>query len=122
MKNWFQPIPINVFAAAQILLDNLTKEDLNHLKVYGSIDFHHTLGQRIRNEWLWDENSPLHQYFWNNYKIWHGDDMSSVILNYSRSLIANEGYDFPKAAEHYQQYWLKVMGLKPGTRPEKEKV
>lgn len=116
-ENWFQPIPKNLEEAVARLNDNLFPEDLDYLKVNGSGAFHMTLSQRMRNEWLWDEKSVLNKYFWDNYKLYHADDTSTVILDVLQAKLNNKTFNINERAKHYQEYW-KQYGIEPGTRPK----
>jgi hypothetical protein len=117
--NWFQPIPKNIDEAAGRLNDNLFPEDLNYLKTNGSVPFHN-LGQRMRNEWLWDKKSILNKYFWDNYKIWHADDMSMIILDQLQANLNNKEFNLDEKVRNYYIYWESAMGITPGERPKDE--
>lgn len=68
------------------------------------IEFHHTLGRRIRNEWgLWS-GGPLQDYF-KGLGLWHADDMSGVILTSFYRHLNNLPLDIEGQVKYYLDYW-----------------
>lgn len=115
--NWFKPIPTTLEESVSRLYVHLEEEDKNYLKEYESSAFHYNLGQEIRNQWkLWQRNTILYNYFWNKYKIWHADDMSSIILDQLEANLKGESFDIDKEVRNYHIYWEAVMGIIPGKR------
>jgi hypothetical protein len=92
-------------------LDNLlSDEDKKYIQNSDSekimIDFHHSLGQHLRNSWdLWKE-SPLSNYF-NKLGIDHPDDMSGIILDSYWRMKHNEPIALNAQIQHYKDYWAK---------------
>jgi hypothetical protein len=72
---------------------------------------HHGYGQMIRNAWLWDPNSRLHQWFKDTYGLGHADDMSGLIMDGFEAKIRGEEYtenDINERVTHYKTHWLKI--------------
>jgi hypothetical protein len=67
--------------------------------------WHNDLGRWIRNNWkLWELNSDLVNHF-NLLKIWHADDMSSIILRSAHRKYHNKPIELDLQIKHYKDYW-----------------
>lgn len=121
MKNWFKPIPKDLKEAVARLHENLLDEDKKYLKENGSAQFHHGLGRHLRNEWkLWQKNTILNKWFWDTHKIWHADDISSIILDYLAEILNGRYLNVDEEVKRYHNHWLEVSKIKPGERPKDE--
>ncbi len=76
------------------------------------INFHHSTGRQIRNDWdLWNDDTPLHKEF-NSIKIFHADDMSGIILETAKRILMQQPIDLKGQVEKYLKYWSgKGIGL-----------
>lgn len=102
-------IPETLDAAVDFLLENLKPGDIAyiiHCEESGMSMYHHTLGQWMRNRWgLWN-GSKLKDHF-ENLRIWHGDDMSSIILITLWRVIHNKPILLEKQIQAYHEFWAK---------------
>jgi len=103
MKNLKTPKTID-----QAVLNILMLPDIEVLKNNNPIDFHHSAGRQIRNEWkLWDKESNLHKEF-NAIGIFHADDMSEIIFDTAHRIINGKTVDLVGQVKYYQSYWFKA--------------
>jgi len=73
---------------------------------------HHTVGRSIRNDWgLWKEDSPLVKWF-NEKKIYHADDMSSIIIISFHRKINGKDINLDNQIEKYIEYWAEMKRAK----------
>lgn len=69
-------------------------------------DYHHGLGQWMRNSWQLWHNSILSQYF-QKMGIWHADDMSGVILLSFHRFLNQKQVDIDGQVKFYKDFWDK---------------
>lgn len=85
---------------------------------------HHQAGQFIRNSWYlwwfqkhdcvkWPKSKPGLVKLFNDLKIVHPDDMSSILLTLLHRKIRHESVDMDVIIEHYHDYW-KSKGFRDG--------
>jgi len=92
----------------EAVFEILKSSDIENLKEEDPVSFHHSTGRWLRNKWgLWDQNSPLHRAF-NAIGIFHGDDMSGIILESSHRILNGLPVDLREQVKYYQKYWLKT--------------
>lgn len=77
--------PNNLDEAIAILTEEYSKKP-EQLKAFRDAEssgiFHHGFGTFIRNSWhLWEQETPIVKWFKKTYRIEHGDDISSIILD-----------------------------------------
>jgi len=83
----------------------LKEEGIEEFKNKDPIEYHHSTGRSIRNDWgLWDSESNLHKFF-NLIGIYHADDMSGIILDTVHRIINGIPIDLDGQVEHYKDYW-----------------
>lgn len=81
--------------------------EIRHKPEEGVIEYHHSLGRWIRNNWgLW-ASSRLAQYF-NQLGIRHPDDMSGIILTSFWRHLNSQSIRLEEQIEHYQEYWRRA--------------
>lgn len=98
-------ILVNEFiASSSETISKILDEDTETFQIHE----HFNTGLHIRNAWnLWDNKSPLVKWF-NNKGIYHGDDISSLIIKAFHSRIRNNSnFDFNKEIQYYIKYWEK---------------
>lgn len=102
-------IPTNLEECFKELHKKAMDKDLEDIKSRPEedmIEFHHTLGRWIRNEWgLWSGGS-LQDYF-KNLGLHHADDMSGLILTSFYRHLKNIPLDIQKQVNYYKEYWDK---------------
>jgi hypothetical protein len=92
---------------------------------------HHGLGQHLRNSWLlwwypensilnWPQTCPDIVKFFNEKGIYHGDDISSIILTSFYRKFQNRDIDLDGQVRYFIDYWKKE-GF-PDGNPMKERV
>ena len=102
MKNY---IPKDLDDAIQILIKELSPADLERIKRGNVIDYHHNLGQCIRNNWgLW-EKSKLSLWFFDTLGIKHPDDASNIILTSLQRHLRGEDINLVEQVKEYVEYW-----------------
>lgn len=85
---------------------------------------HHVAGRFIRNSWYlwWWEGHPYEEWpkskpeltkWFNNYNIWHADDISSIIMKSAWRHVHKQPLNIERQAEHYIEFW-KDQGFKDG--------
>ena len=73
-------------------------------------EFHHTLGQHLRNYLkLWDKNK-LTMFFRTCHDIVHADDISSLILGAYQAKLLNKEFSIYFEAIKYRNHW-RSLGL-----------
>ncbi len=102
-------IPTTIAAAVDVLVAAMTDEELSEISRGATTAMaHHGLGRWLRNNWsLWDLTTPLNRDAVKTYGLAHGDDLSSLILNWAWAKIEQGGSVFePQAhAEELKEYW-----------------
>lgn len=103
-------IPTNLDECIQACYQIATDEDLEDIRARPEedmIEFHHTIGRWMRNEWgLWT-GGPLKDYFL-NLGLWHPDDMSSLILKSFCRYVKSYPLKIEEQVEFYKRYWSKL--------------
>lgn len=98
------------------LSKNSFLKEFTEMKEENLIEFHSTLGRRIRNDLKLWENCNLKPNlkrkdfvkWFNKLGIYHPDDMSSIIIiSFHRSL-NNKKLDINSQVEYYRKYWKKI--------------
>lgn len=107
-------IPTNLDEAVNIIVEQFKDYDDTPKRV-SEEEFmaltHHGFGMSIRNNWgLWTKDSPLVKYF-NDKGIYHGDDMSSIILVSVYRKINGKEIDLDGQIKEIRDYWEKVNPL-----------
>ena len=83
-------IPKNMKEVFEFFDKELKQEDKEELKKYKSIEFHHTLGRWIRNNFeLWNTQSELKAWLIDK-SFTHPDDMSNYIIEEYQKHLKNE--------------------------------
>ncbi|MDY0314154.1 MAG: hypothetical protein RBR32_03670 [Bacteroidales bacterium] len=107
-----------------IMLDKTIIKEMKSKSLEEMIQYHHGLGQWIRNNWLlWDMKSEISIWFKENYNVTHGDDKSGLILDAFWHRLNDKPFDIEKEVEKIHQYWKdaevnnviqsgKVLGFK----------
>ena len=127
-------IPNNLDEAVAILTeyykDKLSEiADMTEDKFIGNS--HHSLGQGIRNDWnlWWHENhsitgwpkeKPALTEYFNNLGIYHGDDLSGIILTSFYRGVVGKDRDLEGQIKVYKKHW-KQQGFKDGIYDYKRK-
>jgi len=69
---------------------------------------HHAVGRWIRNEWkLWEEGSPLREWFEKELHAQHPDDMSSLIIDALWSDLNGEPRQTVELLAGFRKHWEK---------------
>ena len=103
-------IPKNLDECFIELKKELSQKELEEFKNKGEdkvIEYHHSLGMWIRNNWgLWS-GSRLAKYF-NEIGVYHPDDMSSIILDSLHRHLNGKDIKIEEQIKYYKDYWEKV--------------
>ncbi len=121
--------PKNLDQATNYIIDLVSKDQnsLDMLKEYedderGFVsELHHSTGMNIRNDWFlwwsddhsysgWPKEIPSIVKYFNDLKIYHADDMSSIILTSAYRKFFNLRIDLDKQIEKYHEHWLEHAG------------
>ena len=82
--------PKNIEEVFEFFDKELSNKDKEYLKEHKAIEFHHTLGRWIRNEFgLWEDNTKL-KYQLINLGFIHPDDMSNYIIEEYQKHLRND--------------------------------
>ena len=104
-------IPKNLEECFNELKKVMTPEQLDEFKNKKEdnvIEYHHSIGRWIRNNWgLWSE-SRLAKYF-NSIGIHHPDDMSGIILDSFYRHLNGKDIRLEEQVKYYQDYWKKTQ-------------
>lgn len=100
-------IPTNLEECFKELHKKSCDKDLEEIKSRPEedmIEFHHTLGRWMRNEWgLWS-GGHLQDYF-KKIGLWHPDDMSGVILTSFYRHLKGLPLNIEDQVKYYLDYW-----------------
>jgi len=70
--------------------------------------FHHGTGTAIRNHYgLWHQNG-LTKFFNEEFEVYHGDDISSILLEALWHRIHDKEYDPQPTIERFKQHWEQM--------------
>uniref|UniRef100_A0A6M3IXA9 DUF6794 domain-containing protein n=1 Tax=viral metagenome TaxID=1070528 RepID=A0A6M3IXA9_9ZZZZ len=87
------------------IIEILKANDREIFKNGDPVEFHHSAGRSIRNNWgLWDPESHLHKEF-NSIGIFHADDMSGIILETAHRILNGKPIDLIGQVNGYKEYW-----------------
>jgi hypothetical protein len=115
MKLDLDKVPSTLDEAVDMVVVALEPEDMEFIKSHEAVDAHHTVGRGLRNAWsLWDKETVLVQWFKENYKIFHADDLSGVILSSVWAKVRGEKYDIQADITEFHEHW-KRQGVDPET-------
>jgi hypothetical protein len=101
-------IPRNLDNTVKTIVKKLSEEDINAFCEDEDvlIHAHHGLGRWIRNQWqLWDPESQLRLWFKTELEVGHPDDISSIILEATRSQLLGIVYDPTPTVERFHTHW-----------------
>lgn len=103
-------IPTNLEECFDALKGLLSFEDQTWLiQTNNPHQLHHSLGRYLRSNWkLWQEESPLHQWFKTTYGLFHADDMSSLIIESFWHYLRSEPLDIDAQVQKYKEHWKKL--------------
>lgn len=82
----------------------------------GMIEYHHSLGTWIRNNWALWAGSRLSKYF-NELGINHPDDMSGTILTSLWRHLHSHPIKLDEQVEHYKKYWRDLEEKEASVTP-----
>lgn len=98
--------PTNLNEAVDLLYSWLDNNDIARINTSSADMQHFTFGMYLRNTWkLWDKETPIVQWFRNELKIGHADDISGIILDSLYAKVKGEVLDLPLAIECYHTHW-----------------
>lgn len=103
-------VPATLTSAVQLLVESLDDDDTRYIMstTEPPVAVHRTVGKWLRNNWsIWDEQTPLVQWFYQAYGIAHADDISSIILSALWARIKGGEYDVAANARERRDHWLK---------------
>ena len=110
-------VPSTIRAAVQMLVDSLSKAELEVVRATDASEHHFPGGQVLRNGWsLWEADSPLKHDAVDTYKIAHADDISGLILAWAFALARNEPFDPQEHCLIYHEHWqhCRLTSLEAG--------
>jgi hypothetical protein len=68
---------------------------------------HHSVGRKIRNEWRLWHDSPLSEWFRNELRVTHADDMSGMIFDALWCDLNEQPRRTAKLFAEYQEHWAR---------------
>jgi len=104
-------VPINLEECLSIIKSSLTPEDIAEIQRSTSnpCQVHFNFGMYLRNSWsIWEKNTPLRNWFKNEYDIEHPDDISGIIMDCLWQDIRNKPRKDKQLTESYKNYWKKI--------------
>lgn len=105
-------IPNNLEECFQALHKIAYDKDIEEIKSRPEedmVEFHHTLGRWMRNNWgLWS-GGPLKDYF-EKLGLWHPDDCSGLILTSFHRYLMKVPLDIEGQVAKYKEYWKQIYG------------
>ena len=103
-----QYIPKDLDDAIQILMKELSPEDLERIKRGNVSDYHHNLGRCMRNNWgLWS-NSRLAYWFNDTLGVKHPDDASNIVMVSLKRKLRGEDIDLAGQVRECAEYWASI--------------
>jgi hypothetical protein len=109
-------VPSNLDDALEMLEKGLDDEDRKFILEHDAAETHFSFGMWLRNNWsLWEKDTVLSQWFRDELKIGHADDMSGIILGSLWAKIRGEKFDIQDEIERYHKHW-REHGIDPVTQ------
>lgn len=119
-------LPNNLDEAVNMLIESC-KDDLDFIKGMSERQFmstsHHGFGTNLRNEWNlwwhesdtmgWSKEKPKLTEYFNSLGIYHGDDLSSIILKSFYRSVVGVDRNLDEQIEVYKKHWREA-GFKDG--------
>lgn len=107
--------PRNVDEAIELLIENLTEEDIFEIKKSGPGQHHFGFGMALRNAWIHsDPSCELVKTCLDTYGVSMPDDISGLIMSGLFARVKNEEVDLFKEADGYRRHWIEA-GCDPAT-------
>jgi hypothetical protein len=104
-------LPTNLDEAVAALMKMLPQDQLDLFKNWkyeeAQANAHHSVGQMIRNEWKLWHASPLAEWFRNELRTTHADDMSGMILDALWCDLNSTPRRTAELFAAYQEHWKK---------------
>lgn len=102
-------VPSTLEDAIDMIIADLTEDDLDYLENNKSTTIHLSYGRYIRNIWsLWDSETVLVQHFLNRFDIGHADDISGIILECVWRKVNSVDLDVESQVKKYHEHWTKL--------------
>lgn len=103
--------PTTLEDAIEILVSYLEKNDIDYIDNNTcedvSIEFHHSMGRFLRNNWgLWDSNEFTKHM--NSLGFFHADDISATVIEALWHHRNNKVFDIETKKAEYEAHW-KMM-------------
>ena len=99
-------VPPTIEAAVDAVIAGLEDDEISMIKGMAEPHMiHHTVGRCLRNSWSLWEDTPLKRDAVNTFKIAHGDDISSLILNWVWARVREEAFDPQDFVKTYHEHW-----------------
>lgn len=74
----------------------------------GADGLHHSLGRMIRNQWrLWEDGTPLREWFRREHGLGHADDMSGIVIESLVRRVRRQPIELPRQVEVYKRHWTE---------------
>lgn len=115
-------IPDSLDEAIEILVEH-NKDQLDKLRTMTEREFgaavHHGAGRGIRNDWClwwydghgydsWPKEKPKLTEYFNSLGIYHGDDLSGIIMTSFYRHVAGVPRDIEGQLERYKNHWKRA--------------
>lgn len=104
-------VPSNLNEAVSLIRGSLSSLDVVDMQKenFNPTQLHDTFGRYLRNSWsLWEDNTPIKNWFMSEYGISHADDISSIILDCLWRDIKGEPRQDKEMGENFKKYWKKM--------------
>lgn len=120
LRNWWRNrgIPQTLDEAVDQILGTMTADDMSRYCQEDprcpGIRFHFGGATAMRNQWgLWDESSPLSQWF-TAHGISHADDRSACVFKALYCRLTGKPFDIAAEAAYYRDFWTKSAKVQNG--------
>lgn len=102
--------PKTLLEAIDMIVAELTDEEIKFIKNSGYEGLHHGLGTSLRNNLhLWDKKCPIVKDIRKTYDLSHGDDCSGLLFTgiWTKVRGGNLQEELQKQSDKYHKHWLK---------------
>lgn len=101
--------PKTIDEAVALIVAALDAQERAIVKSSETVEWHHSVGRKMRNEWhLWSDG-PLVENARELYGVDHADDVSGLILHGLFATIKGERVDYQRVAARYIAHWAKYQ-------------
>ncbi len=102
-------VPSTVRQAAELLATSLSKNEREYFRITPVETLVGNFAMALRQGWsLWEIDTPLQRDAIKHYAIAHADDVSNLIVHWTRALILDEEFYPMEHCKRYHDHWAKL--------------